>query len=56
MAEELSAVSVPSVSLFHGIRARTPPAELHVLNQAGHDSFREHPHEFNRLRCRFHLG
>jgi pimeloyl-ACP methyl ester carboxylesterase len=30
-------------------------AEFHVLNQAGHYCFREHPHEFNRLLRSFCL-
>jgi pimeloyl-ACP methyl ester carboxylesterase len=44
------------VSLFERIRARTPQAEFHVLNQAGHYCFRERPHEFNRLLRSFCLG
>lgn len=44
------------VGLFERICARTPYAEFHVLNQAGHYCFREHPHEFNRLLRSFCLG
>ena len=44
------------VSLFERISARTPLAELHVLNQAGHYCFREHPREFNRLLRSFCVG
>lgn len=44
------------VGLFERICARTPQAEFHVLNQAGHYCFREHPHEFNRLLHSFCLG
>jgi 2-hydroxy-6-oxo-6-(2'-carboxyphenyl)-hexa-2,4-dienoate hydrolase len=36
-------------SLFERIAAKTPAAELHVMNEAGHYTFREHPLEFNRL-------
>lgn len=36
-------------SLFERIALKTPQAEFHVLNRAGHYSFRERPHEFNRL-------
>jgi pimeloyl-ACP methyl ester carboxylesterase len=42
-------------SLFTRIAARTPNAEFHVLNQAGHYTFREHPREFNRLLRAFCL-
>ena len=43
-------------SLFERICARTPRAEFHVLNQAGHYGFREHPDEFNRLLRSFCLS
>lgn len=42
-------------SLFSRIAAKTPRSEMHVLNQAGHYSFREHPLEFNRLLKAFCL-
>ena len=42
--------------LFERICARTPQAELHVLNRAGHCSFREQPRAFNRLVTDFCLG
>ncbi len=44
------------LALFERIAARTPRAELHLLNQVGHYSFREQPAAFHRLLCAFCLG
>lgn len=41
--------------LFERICRRTAQAELHVLNRAGHYSYREQPHAFNRLLASFCL-
>lgn len=42
--------------LFERICAKTPQAELHVLNGAGHYSFREQPAAFNRVLRSFCLA
>ena len=42
--------------LFRRIAARTPEAEMHVLNGGGHYSFREQYQAFNRLVRAFCLG
>jgi len=39
--------------LFDLIAASTSRAEMHVFNQAGHYSYREHPEEFNALVTSF---
>jgi pimeloyl-ACP methyl ester carboxylesterase len=45
-----------ALALYERICARTPRAELHLLNQAGHYSFREQPVAFNGLMRAFCLG
>jgi 2-hydroxy-6-oxo-6-(2'-carboxyphenyl)-hexa-2,4-dienoate hydrolase len=35
--------------LFERICAKTPEAEMHVFNQSGHATYREHPKRVNRL-------
>jgi pimeloyl-ACP methyl ester carboxylesterase len=35
--------------LFERICARTPEAEMHIFNHAGHSTYREHPEEVNTL-------
>lgn len=35
--------------LFKLIAAHVPRSQMHILNQAGHHSFREHPEDFNRV-------
>ena len=42
--------------LFEQIAAKTPQAELHVINGAGHYLFRERPQAFNRALRSFCLG
>jgi pimeloyl-ACP methyl ester carboxylesterase len=42
--------------LYERICARTREAELHVFNEAGHYTYREHPLEFNRLVRNFCLA
>ena len=44
-----------AIALFERICARTPRAELHLLNRAGHYSFREQPAAFHRLLRAFCL-
>ena len=51
-----SAPSPLAFRLFEQIAARTPRAELHVINGAGHYSFREQPEAFNRMLRSFCLG
>jgi 2-hydroxy-6-oxonona-2,4-dienedioate hydrolase len=41
------------LELFARICVRTPSAAFHLLNQAGHYSFREKPAEFNSLLSAF---
>ncbi len=43
-------------ALFQRICARTAHAEMHILNHAGHYSFREQPAAFNRLLAGFCLA
>jgi 2-hydroxy-6-oxo-6-(2'-carboxyphenyl)-hexa-2,4-dienoate hydrolase len=35
--------------LFERICAKTPEAEMHIFNHAGHSTYREHPEEVNQL-------
>ena len=42
--------------LFEHVVERTPDAEMHVLNHAGHNSYREQWETFNRLARGFCLG
>lgn len=44
-----------ALALYERLVARQPRTELHVLNEAGHYSFRERPREFNRLLAAFCL-
>jgi len=44
------------LSVFERIRAKTAAAELHVLNGAGHYSFRDRSQAFNRTVASFCLG
>jgi 2-hydroxy-6-oxonona-2,4-dienedioate hydrolase len=44
-----SALLPLGLALFDRIAGRTPKAEFHILNRAGHYCFREQTHEFNRL-------
>ena len=44
------------LQLFERIAAKTPRSELHVLNGAGHYSFRDQPEAFNRVVRSFCLG
>jgi pimeloyl-ACP methyl ester carboxylesterase len=50
-----SVLLVRGLGLWDRIAASTPESEFHVLNQAGHYGFREHPHQFNRLLRAFCL-
>lgn len=43
------------LNVFERIRAKTAAAELHVLNGAGHYSFRDQPQAFNRMLRSFCL-
>jgi 2-hydroxy-6-oxonona-2,4-dienedioate hydrolase len=51
-----SAPLTNGLQLFERICQKSPRAELHVFNEAGHYSFREHPEKFNRLLRTFCLG
>lgn len=42
--------------LFERICAKTPKAEMHVFNEAGHSTYREHPEAVNRLLTEFCIG
>ena len=42
--------------LFEHMVERTPAAEMHILNHAGHNSYREQWETFNRLARGFCLG
>ncbi|TAK07237.1 alpha/beta hydrolase [bacterium] len=47
-----TATLAQGLALFDLITARTPKAQLHIFNQAGHFTYREHPKAFNELiRC-----
>lgn len=41
--------------LYERICAKTPQAEMHVFNLAGHSTYREHPEKVNRLLVEFCL-
>ncbi len=36
-------------NLFKLIASQVPRSQMHVFNEAGHHSFREHPEDFNRV-------
>lgn len=48
-----TAVLERGVELFQMLAATERSAQLHVINSAGHFSFREHPLQFNALLARF---
>ena len=52
---DLSAPLPLGQRLFERIAATTPRAEMHVLNGAGHYSYREQPAAFNRVLKSFCL-
>lgn len=39
--------------LYELIASQVPRSELHIFNEAGHHSFREHPEEFNKVVTAF---
>lgn len=41
------------LNLFQIISSQIPRSQLHIFNQAGHYSFREHPEDFNRVVTNF---
>lgn len=41
------------IDLFRMIASKNEYAEMHLINQAGHYSYREHPAEFNRVVASF---
>lgn len=51
--DDRTAVIERGVELFNLLARREPRAQLHVINQAGHFPFREHPQRFNALLARF---
>lgn len=51
--DDRTAVIERGVELFNLLARREPRAQLHVINQAGHFPFREHPARFNALLSRF---
>jgi 2-hydroxy-6-oxonona-2,4-dienedioate hydrolase len=52
-ADDVSAPLPLASALFERIAAHTPATELHVLAQAGHYCYREHPAAFDRLVTSF---
>ena len=38
-----------SFALYETIVHREPRTEMHIVNESGHFSYREHPQAFNRL-------
>lgn len=55
-ANDLSAPLPLAYTLFERIAVKTRQAEMHVLNGAGHYSFREQPQAFNRAVWSYCLG
>jgi pimeloyl-ACP methyl ester carboxylesterase len=51
--DDRTAVIERGMELFQLLARREPRAQFHVINQAGHFPFREHPSRFNALLSRF---